>query len=144
MDALRRTRGMILLTTILILGLLAALIFSMQRAMWLYTKLHQKTCAIHQVFEALEAEALKLVLSSPKTLCFSNILDVNHAALMLKAGHGCAVVENKMSYRYWVNDLGYVDKQMALAVQASVRPNAILSVRFSKTKGLMSWRYLID
>ena len=144
MDESKCTSGMILFTTILILGLLAALVFSMQRAMWLYTKLHQKTCATHQAFEALEAEALKLARGSPKTHCLSDVLDVNHALVMLKAGHGCVISTNKIKYRYWINRVGYSDKQMVLAVHAVLHPEVILSVRFSKIKGLMSWRYLID
>ena len=140
----KRIGGMILLTTILILSLLAALVFSMQRAMWLYTKLYQKTCATHQAFEALESEALKLARGSLRTHCLSDVLDVNHALLMLKAGRGCVVTTNKIKYRYWVNRVGYSDKQVILAVHAVLHPEVMLSLRFSKIKGLMSWRYLID
>ena len=144
MGVFERSDGMILMTTILILSLLAALVFSMQRAMWLHMKLHQKTCATHKAFEALETEALKLVRGSPKTQCLSDVLDVNHAVLMLQTGHGCVVSHHKAKYRYWLNRLGYADKQVVLAVHAVLHPDVMLSVRFSDIKGVMSWRYLID
>jgi hypothetical protein len=143
----QHTRGMILLTTVLILSLLAALIFSMQRAMWLYAKIHQKTDAAHQTFEALETTAFKLLdnrLNLSKTSCFSEALDVNDSLSQLKLDRGCMVVENKKKYHFWINKLQLYQKQWIIGVQSDIYPNHRMILRFSEQKGLMSWRYLTD
>ncbi|MCH9689065.1 MAG: hypothetical protein K0U24_00820 [Gammaproteobacteria bacterium] len=147
MHTYSNTRGMILLTTVLILSLLAALVFSMQRAMWLYMQLNQQTYLSHQAFEALEQEAFKLLNNTNNALnksCSSKVLDVNYALLMLKAGHGCVVTENNIQYRYWLNCLDSKSKQWVIGVQLAFNSSARILLRFSSTKGLMSWRYLVD
>ncbi|MDF1646517.1 MAG: hypothetical protein P1U61_06025 [Legionellaceae bacterium] len=144
MTGLRCTRGMILLTTILMLSLLAALVFSMQQAVWVYTRLHLKTCMTHRAFEALEQEVFKLIrqIDSTKKNCLSTALDVNDAVRQLKAERGCIVTTDKIKYRYWVNVLDYPERNRVLAVHAVLHPEVILSVRLSKTKVPMSW-YMI-
>ena len=138
---------MILLTTVLILSLLAALVFSMQRAMWLYMQLNQQTALSHQAFDALEKEAFKLLDNKKNafnTSCSSQVLDVNHALLMLKAGDGCVVTEDHIQYRYWLNQLDASSKQWVIGVQVAFNSSAKILLRFSSAKGLMSWRYLVD
>jgi hypothetical protein len=125
----KQQQGMILLTTILILGLLAAMVFSMQRGLWLYAKLHQKTLAHHHALHQLEAVALKLGgdrLSTSKTSCSGEI------------------VAHHTKYFYWIKPVKFHQKQWIISVQSEAYPTAMLLLRFSKTKGLMSWRYLID
>ncbi len=142
MHRFKSLKGMVLLTTVLLLSLVAALVFSMQRAVWLYTKVHQTASIRYQVFEALEREALKWVEHGNVHIsddCSSEMLDVNVAMRMLKKGYGCIMVSDNKKYRYWVNILGYVDKQVVLAIWAMSHPDIILSVRFSSTQGLMSW-----
>ncbi|MDX2346308.1 MAG: hypothetical protein QNK11_05515 [Legionella sp.] len=141
----RHACGMILLTTIILLSLLAALMFSMQRALWLYTKVHQKTYAYHEAFNQLEAVAFKLGengLNTAKISCFSEVSDVNHALLMLNAGRGCLVTKNNTRYQYWINQMKPQKKQWVIGVQLEADPKTQIILRFSKTKGLMSWRYI--
>jgi hypothetical protein len=148
MQMKQQTKGMILLTTILILSLLAALIFSMQHAMWLYYKIHQKTDAIHQAFEALEAEAFHLggngLQVTANANCLSENLDVNYLLFKLKSGHGCMVIENKKKYYFWINKLKAYKKQWIIGVQSATDPHRVILLRFSEPKGLISWRYLTD
>jgi hypothetical protein len=135
--------GMILLTTLLCLGLLAAMLFSMQRAMWLFTALHQKTQQHHAELQALEATAMH-VLKQPNTekKCRSNQVDVQYAMLQLQQTLGCEVSLAGAQYRYWLNQLGYRDKQVVLAVQAVSNSELILSVRYSSTQGIMTRWYI--
>ncbi|MDF1677981.1 MAG: hypothetical protein P1U32_04725 [Legionellaceae bacterium] len=133
---------MILLTTTLLLSLVTALIFSLQQAVWLYSKVHQKVSIRYQIFEALESEVLKWAeqgRAHTSANCSSKVLDVSAAMRVLKAGHGCVMLSNNEKYQYWVNKLGYADKQAVLAIRAISYPDMILSVRFSNTRGIMSW-----
>ncbi len=139
-------RGMILLTTVLVLSLLAGLVLSMQRALWLYTKIHQKTAVSHHAFDALEAAAFKLgknITDLPSKHCFSEVLDANHALRMLKAGHGCVAVENQKKYIFWINQIKSQKKQWIIGVQSADNSTAVILLRFSEQKKLMSWRYLV-
>ena len=137
-----RNSGMILLITILVLGLLSAMLFSMQRAMWLQSKLQQKTFAHYEAFEALETVAL--TFPAPTKKCFSDVLDVNYAANKVQAGEGCMMTRHHLQYRYWVNELGYPDGQKVLAIRQVTAWGALLVIRFSERQGVMSWRYLVD
>ncbi len=126
----------------MILGLLAVMLFSMQRSVWLYTKQRHKIFETHQAFEALEQMAL--IKPEPTKLCLSYVLDVNYAESQLKAGQGCLLTRDNVQYRYWVNELGYPDKQEVLAISRVFTPSMRLVIRFAKAKEVMSWRYLVD
>jgi hypothetical protein len=145
MHSKQRTSGMILLTTVLILSLLAALIFSMQRALWLYYKIHQKTNTAHHTFDALEAIAFKLKdnrLEISEKNCSDEVLDVNQILFRLKSDDACTIIENKKKYYFWINKLKLYQKQWIIGVRSDNYPNHMILLRFSEQKKLMSWRYI--
>jgi hypothetical protein len=144
----QRIGGMVLLSTVLMLLLMAALMCSMLKATWLYTRLNAHAKASHEAYYALETTALALLHPSVGKLdaaCSSQTPDVNHARHMLQTGHGCVKVEHEVVYQYWWSDLGLdadaSDRHWLLAVQQAHRQ---LLVRISGKKEIVSWRYLID
>ena len=133
---------MMLLTTVLLLGLLTALIFSMQRAMWLYQKVHQKTQASHQAFDALEAVGLDLGKMPLKKACLGEALSVHELVFQLKSGHRCAQTVDKKKYYFWIDRLKAYPKQWIIGIFDETDAKHLLMLRFSAQKGLISWRYM--
>jgi hypothetical protein len=144
----QRMDGMVLLSTVLMLFVMAALMCSMLKATWLYAGLSTRTQASHKAYYALETTLLTLLHTSVgmhDTACSSQTRDVNHARYMLQTGHGCVKVEHDVVYQYWWSDLGLdahaSDRHWLLAVRQAHRQ---LLVRISEKKEIVSWRYLID
>ena len=106
-----RSRGMILLTTLVMLLVIASLLFSVMQGTWLYQKLTRQTRASHTNFYALEAAAFHLESIGFKQLssgCIKRTKDLNKPVMMLRAGQGCAFNYKQKTYRYAVADLGVV------------------------------------
>ncbi len=139
-------RGIVLLTTLLMLGLLAALMLSIERAFWLYAKLHQKVFQAHAVFYQLEEAASALGKKGPSAVsgfCVSDALDVNDALWHLQSKPGCRLVHAGAAYRYWFTQLKSDKTEWVLAMQANSALKGVLMLRFSSKKGLLSWRYFV-
>ncbi|NCT57817.1 MAG: hypothetical protein GW760_08950 [Legionella sp.] len=159
-----RSQGMILLTTLIMLALIASLLFSMMRATWIYQKLARKTQASHAAFYALEGAAQHLLALDFKRIskiCIKKTRDVNQPLSILRLEQGCELSYKNQAYRYALADLGVFScsHHWIIAVTAPELGHEILSIRVAtpvskKTKacktvskidtGVLSWRYLAD
>ncbi|MDF1827591.1 MAG: hypothetical protein P1U39_04880 [Legionellaceae bacterium] len=160
-----RSEGMILLTTLIILALIASLLFSMMRATWIAQKLARQTRETHAAFYALEGAAQHLIALDFKHLtkkkCIKKTRDVNQPLQMLRIEQGCEWRYKNQVYRYALADLGVVScsHHWLIAITASELGHEILSTRVAKainiktkncknaTKidtGVLSWRYLSE
>lgn len=145
MRAKLASRGIILLTTLCILSILAGLMLSVEQAIWHFKQQQKSMMLNNQCFENLESAALQLLKQdTPHLHCKSQMLDVNEARRRLKAGEGCMMSTHEVSYRYWVNELTLYKKQFVLAVQAEFSPKTCLILRYTAGQKVMSWRYLVD
>jgi len=168
---IERSRGMILVTTVIMLLLIASLLFSVMQATWLYTKLTRQTRASHENFYALEAVVSYLEQTDLKQMsssCLKRSKDLNQPVEMLRKGQGCILNYKQKTYRYAVADLGVVaclkiqaqaSHHWMLAVTAPDLGHEILAVRMvtpvrgrkkvcdvssEVNAGVLNWRYLVD
>ena len=166
-----RSRGMILLTTLIMLALIASLLFSVMRGTWLYQKLTRQTRASHTAFYALEAAASHLEKVGFKQVasnCLKKTKNLNQPVMLLRAGQGCILNYKQENYRYAVADLGVfaclkiktqASHHWVIAIMAPELGHEILTVRIAKpagkrkkacsesseiNAGALSWRYLTD
>lgn len=166
-----RSRGMILLTTLIMLALIASLLLSVMRGTWLYQKLSRQTQASHTNFYALEAAALYLENIGFKQIsshCLKKTKDLNQPVTILRSEQGCDLNYKNKTYRYAVADLGLfaclrihtqASHHWILAITAPDLGHEVLSIRVVKpagkrkkvcshsseiNAGVLSWRYLID
>lgn len=162
---------MILLTTLIMLALIASLLFSVMRGTWLYQKMMRQTRASHTSFYALEAAAFHLEQSGFKDIssnCLKKTKDLNQPIIVLRSGQGCVLNYQAKTYRYAVADLGVVaclsinaqvSHHWVIAIMAAEYDHEILSVRVAKPAGkrkkicsapseikagILSWRHLVD
>ena len=166
-----RSRGMILLTTLIMLALIASLLFSMMRGTWIYQKLARQTYASHAAFYALEAAAQHLETLEfrhiPKS-CVKKTNDLNQPLSILRSEQRCVLRYKNQAYQYAIADLGVftclkinaqASHHWSMAITAPELGHEILSVRVAKPAGkrkklcktsseiktgILSWRYLPD
>lgn len=159
-----RSQGMILLTTLIMLALIASLLFSMMRGTWIYQKLARKTRASHEAFYALEGAAQHLMaldFNHISKRCVNKKRDVNQPLQLLRLEQGCELSYKKQVYRYTLADLGMFScsHHWILAVTAPELGHEILSMRVAKSiskktkkcrasdeiiTGILSWRYVAN
>tara|TARA_R110002126_G_scaffold17798_2_gene68886 strand:+ start:60182 stop:60670 length:489 start_codon:yes stop_codon:yes gene_type:complete len=159
-----RSQGMILLTTLIMLALIASLLFSMMRGTWMYQKLARQTRASHEAFYALEAAASHLEhlgFKHVSTSCIKKTKDLNQPLHSLRLEQGCVLSYKHQTYRYAVADLGVrvCSHHWLIAVAAPALGHEILSIRVARpinkrkkacitsteiNTGILSWRYLAD
>lgn len=138
-------KGMVLLITLCMLGLMTSLILSMEQSLWVYTKIYRRTQAAHYHFESLEKEVLPLLKQVRKQgnlTCFGRTKDVNHAVFMLQSGQGCIVKKQAFQYQYWIDGIDFSANEFILALHSLSFPATILSIRYSLSRGLMTWRVI--
>ena len=168
---IEHSRGMILVTTLIMLALIASLLFSVMQGTWLYQKLARQTRASHTNFYALEAAASHLEhigFKQPASNCLKKTNDLNQAIMALRSGQGCTLNYKQKTYYYAVADLGVfaclkintqVSHHWLLAVTAPDSGHEVLSMRIATPSGkrkkvcaepseinagVLSWRYLVD
>jgi len=168
---MKGSRGMILLTTLIMLTLIALLLFSVMRGTWLYQKLVRQTQAAHTHFYALEEVAAYLETINFKQhshSCLKKTRDLNQPVEFVRGQQGCVLQYKHEIYRYAVADLGVfaclkisaqASHHWMVAVTAPKRGHEILSVRVARpagkrkkicsissgiNTGILSWRYLVD
>jgi len=159
-----RSQGMILLTTLIMLALIASLLFSMMRGTWIYQKLARQTRASHEALYALEAAASHLERLGFKHVsksCIKKTKDLNQPLRTLRLEQGCVLSYKREAYRYAVADLGVLacSHHWLIAVTAPELGHEILSIRVARpinkrkkacitsaeiNTGILSWRYLAD
>lgn len=166
-----RSRGMILLTTLIMLALIASLLFSMMRGTWIYQKLAKQTHKSHDAFYALEAVASHLEKSGLKHIpkkCINKTNDLNQPVSILHSKQGCELNYKHHVYYYAIADLGVfaclkikaqASHHWSLAVTAPEVGHEILAIRVAKpagkrkkickasseiNTGVLSWRYLAN
>ncbi|MDF1684234.1 MAG: hypothetical protein P1U36_06210 [Legionellaceae bacterium] len=166
-----RSQGMILLTTLIMLALIASLLFSMMRGTWIYQKLVRQTRASHEAFYDLEAAASHLEKSGLKNIpksCIKKTNDLNQPLSILRSEQGCVLRYKNQVYYYVIADLGVftclkikaqASHHWSLAITASELGHEILSLRIAQpagkrkkickvsseiSTGVLSWRYVAN
>lgn len=126
-----KMQGMMLLSTVFVLLLMAGFMCSMQKGMWLYAKLNQQVRASHAAFDALEHEAFNL----------SSKIKIKK----LEQGTKGHVIKQGRAYTYWITkplvNQSSPGVTWFLTVQES---RARLVLGLNQKHEILSWRYVID
>lgn len=104
-----RQQGMVLFTSMMMLVILSLLILSLMQAFFLSVKASSALTKKHQAFYQLEAIANQLRasnLSMMDSRCMVQSKSPNEILMMLKHHAGCEYLEDDVSYRYLIEDLG--------------------------------------
>ncbi len=140
-------RGMVLLSTLFMLLLIATLMCSMQKATWVYAKLNTRIKASHDALHAFETATQSILnLSNTHEKACTNLTpDINDARAKLTMGQGCIWREGGEHYHYWWSDLGVGDEKALRHWLLTVKhAHQFLTVRITEQKKVISWRYLVD
>lgn len=100
-----RQRGIVLLTTMMILVIVTLLILSLMQGVFLYIKSSHQIMRHHEVFRQMEIMATTRNLRS-NAACVVQDKNPNQLVDMLSANQGCIIGEGPHQYRYIVDDLG--------------------------------------
>ncbi|AHE66622.1 hypothetical protein [Legionella oakridgensis] len=165
-----RDRGMVLLTTIILISMLAFLVLSLMQGVFLYSKASAYRVVEHQEFYQLEATAYKLVFRKEwhaKPHCVARHADWSQIEQALAKPH-CTVMLAEKQYHYLIEDLGEYSELCILADGKTIGSHHwLLSVMNSRhdalqlriaepsghqscelsqqqmiAEGVISWRYL--
>lgn len=163
-------KGMILLTTLLLISVMSLLILSQLESVFLYYQASNRFIAKQQLFHQIEAQANKLVLAKvwAKKGCEQEKTDPQTIAALLKNKRGCFLTNKNQSFFYLVEDLGlfpclqsHLDSQnkrthhWRLSLLAAGERAAFLQLRIAQPDSsspcdrlqlikpkVISWRYL--
>jgi len=166
-----RVQGTVLLTTIIIVSILAILILSMMQAVFLYLKASGHVVVHQQEFYQLEAAAQKIAaFDKPLAHCVVQKINPNDIMSQLLSDKGCVLMVGDQRYQYLIDDLGEYpclniayDKRIYGShhwlISIATSESAILQIRLVKRaetprckqveerevhEGISSWRYLSD
>lgn len=106
-----RQRGIILFNTIMMISLLMVIVLSQMQLIALQFKSVNHFMYRHQLFQRLEAEANRLVLSSNKDgwpiACLIAEMHSEKVLKRLQRSEGCHVRDKTQHYNFFVEDLGF-------------------------------------
>lgn len=106
---LRKGRGYILISTLLMIMIMSLLILSRLQALLLYSKLSSRYTVYHQEFYQLESQA-RLLTSKPiseiRSGCYRKMDEANEVVSLLKKKKGCSFHQGSVSYQFYIEDLG--------------------------------------
>lgn len=97
-------RGIILLTTMMMIGILTLLVLSLMQGVFLYIKSSHQVMTNHQVFRQMEIMSTQLKLTN--TDCMAQDKSPNQLVDMLLAKQGCIMTDGTYQYRYVVEEVG--------------------------------------
>lgn len=106
---MNRQKGMILVTTILMITLLSMLVASLLEMVLLYVKTSAAIIAKHKDFYQTEASALKIFTKQnvlKNASCQIDESNPNRVLSLLLKKKGCEFQSNGYSYRYFLEDRG--------------------------------------
>lgn len=168
-----RQKGIVLLTTIMMLALLAMLVLSEMQGIFLYHKALNHLLEKHQSLYQLEAQANILALNdwSMKRNCVIKEQNPNKIIGLLKSRQACSLIHEKQQFFYLVEELGlfpclqtmvnkitYSTRHLRINLLKTGTKSAFLQLRVANLvplascenssptsikAGLVSWRYLI-
>ncbi|MBA2656320.1 MAG: hypothetical protein H0U70_04965 [Tatlockia sp.] len=140
-----------MLTTMLIIGLLALLVLTQMKSLLLNAKNLGLLKKRQQIFWTLETVAQQIMQKNVQRetgLCFLAERDPNEVVDLLKNTRGCSLIQSKQVFHYLIEDLGFVPssqlkvnnpsyclRHFRLTVQAHEKPGAILQLRYAKKAG---------
>jgi len=165
-----RSRGFILLTTVLMISLLSILVLTSLQAVYLEFKMINQLIANHRAFYQLEETAKKLAQQIDQLQhCVTQDSDLTHMDSVLLQHQGCKIQNQDDTFYYLFTDLGrdnclvlrldnifYTSHQWLVSVMYTKLPGHVLEVRlaFPDEKSAcespkvlqlnghqMSWRY---
>ncbi len=96
--------GMVLLTTMMMIGILTMLILTLMQGVLLYIKSNNQMVSNHQLFNHMEAMANKLNMHDKA--CTVHDKNPNQLLALLASHHGCNITDGKRQYAYLLGDLG--------------------------------------
>ena len=106
----KKSSGMVLFTSMVMLAVLSMLILSLMQAIFLYIKASSQLANRHQTFYQLEAVANQLRLSTLSEVSDSRcvVQEKSPNEVIDKLNHhlGCERIEGTKSYVYLITDLG--------------------------------------
>ncbi len=165
-----RQRGLVLLTTVIMISILTLLILSLMQSVFLYIKVNNQVLRNHELLYQLEAVAYQLGKENYTSDCLLTNENPNQILELLLSRQGCFFRAENQQYIYLVNDLGlfpclhirdgkeiHSSHHWLITVMSPPPQQAVLQVRISKAvqaitcqasemrminKGLLSWRYL--
>jgi hypothetical protein len=107
---MKRQRGIVLFMTLLLLGIVSALIVAQLEMVLLHQKATQQVVARGHLRRDLERLALHIMSSSSYRASSHCTMDAfqnpNEVVQQLKRGLGCRLTQSQQNYVYWVEDLG--------------------------------------
>lgn len=164
----QKQKGIVLLTTVLILSLLSLLILSQMQMVFLHSKALNQIVKKHRVFYELESEAKRIAFREQEGRCLISEQDPNEVIHLLQKKQGCSFRHKKQDYAYLVEELGvfpclqtryhnetYSTQHLRINIRATGRYSAFLQLRVAKlaklencqldkpsfiSLGLQSWR----
>jgi len=99
-------RGMILLTTIIMIIVLTMLVLTLLQTVFLYIKVNNQVVSKHEALYQLEAVAHRLLMLENDPNCVITDGDPNQMIELLRDHRGCLFVDNHRQYDYVIDDLG--------------------------------------
>lgn len=161
------SKGMILLTTIVMISILTMIVASLLQSVMLYIRSANQAIRYQKVFHQLEAMTKNIDLSHSNCTVYNK--NPNQLIAMLRMHQGCLVTDNQLSYEYLIEDLGnypclpiVIDKQHYSSRQWYVTvstPELMLQWRLAQVgslsdckgitskpihAGVMSWRKIVS
>jgi hypothetical protein len=167
-----KQQGMILISTLLMISVLALIVLSQMQLIFLQFKAMSDTISRHRSFRQLEATAYQLVAERKRVKKECVVPEANDYRLIerLKNKKGCALTIHNEHYQYLMEDLGvypcmetfinsqrYTTKHTRLTVALLLDKPLILQLRTANVgkyrvcegnqpvivkPGILSWRYL--
>jgi len=166
-----RNKGMVVLTTIIMLSILTMLVLSLLQSVFLYTKVSNQVLAKHKALYQLEAAAYHLIADNYAPACLLTLENPNRIIDFLLHKRGCSFIWEDQRYYYLVDDLGLYpclqtmsDSEVKsshhwlITVLSSFPQQAVLQLRIAKSvraihcdiehtrqinMGVISWRYVL-
>ncbi len=158
--------GMVLLTTMMMIGILTMLILTLMQGVLLYIKANNQIVSNHRLFHQMEATVHKLNLHDPA--CTVQDKNPNELFALLAAHQGCKITDGTRQYAYLLGDLGlfpclqmvldearHGSRQVLVTMASMQPPNLALQLRIALLAetaecglsishqihpGVMSWR----
>ena len=129
-----KMQGMMLLSTVFVLLLMASFMYSLQKGMWLFSKLNQQASASYAAFDALEYEALKLAKKTNLTKLKT-----------IEQGKQGGFIKQGRAYTYGITSLASSQSKQAVTWFLTVQSGrARLVLGLNQKHEILSWRYVID
>lgn len=167
----KQENGMILLTTLSMMAIIAMLVLSLMQSVFLYIRVTNALETQHETLSQLEAVAKELIEGNHPSDCVLSLKNFNQINDLLLKKKGCSKRHNHQQYHYLINDLGtfpclqitadskqyFGSHHWLITVANELTPVSILQLRVAKLtkeggceleetriikEGVLSWRYI--